>query len=344
MKLPSLAELAQHSYQPLLERFASLRITVWGDFVADEFIHGEISRVSREAPVLILKQRAAEIVPGGAGNAALNLAALGVQVELVGAVGTDAQGEALVKQFERAGVRTNGVLRLASYQTPTKSRVMAGHTHTTRQQVVRVDREPQPLSRSRQERLAKTALRLARGSQALLVSDYGYGAVTPESYAEFRKHHSKAGLVTLDARYQLAAYREISAATPNEAEVEEVFHERIGQDAARLERLGSKLRKRLGCEWLLVTRGRDGMALFHDQLRTLHLPVLGSDQAVDVTGAGDTVIAVFTAALAAGASGAEAAWLANCAGGIVVMKRGTATVSQRELRGAVLNGASGRRT
>ncbi len=318
----------------ILEKFSTLDIVVWGDFVADEFIGGDIARVSREAPVLILKRRERTLVPGGAANAAANLAALGVRVHLAGAIGDDDTGERLQESFAGLGMRTEGLLRVAGRITPTKTRILAGHPHTTRQQVVRVDHEPEVLDAVHQAEVRTLAGGLVRQHTAMLVSDYGYGSVTPEGAQAIRAAMAPDGVMTVDARYQIGAYTGLTAATPNEAELEAAMGVTIGNDLTRLEEAGRRLLAGLHCRHLLVTRGKDGMALFESERPTCHIPVQGSDQALDVTGAGDTVIAVFTAALAAGADGLTAARLANCAGGIVVMKRGTATVSRDELRAA----------
>jgi rfaE bifunctional protein kinase chain/domain len=317
-----------------LRRFPRLTLAVWGDLVADEFLDGEIARVSREAPVLILKRRRRAFAAGGAANAVANLAALGVRVRVLGLVGDDEAGAALRRLFARWGVDTAGLLTLRGRPTPTKTRILAHHPHTSPQQVVRIDLEPEPPPPPAARWLARAARRALRGAQALLVSDYGYGAVSPAAAAAARASLPPPRLLAVDARYQIAAYRGASAATPNEAELEDALHCAVSTPEA-LERAGRRLRARLACDHLLVTRGRDGMALFEPARRTRHWPVFGSRQALDVTGAGDTVIAVFTAALAAGASGAEAAELANCAGGLVVMKPGTATVSRAELAAAL---------
>ena len=315
----------------VLDRFPELTVAVWGDLVADEFITGEIARVSREAPVLILKQRTLALAPGGGANAAMNLAALGVRVRVVGVVGNDASGVSLSGQLRRARMDLRGLVRLPRYVTPTKSRLLARHAHTSPQQVLRLDREPSPLPSAVQQRLARAAARALRGAQALLVSDYGYGAVTPALAAAAR-----ARLTTVDARFQIAAYAGMTAATPNEAEVEAALGLTLaGAGREALESAGRRLLRKLGCRHLLITRGRDGLALFEPGRPARHWPVAGSQQALDVTGAGDTVIAVFTAALAAGADGPTAATLANVAGGLVVMKPGTATLSRAELLRAV---------
>ncbi|MGH9475942.1 MAG: bifunctional heptose 7-phosphate kinase/heptose 1-phosphate adenyltransferase [Terriglobales bacterium] len=316
-----------------LSLFPQLNLVVWGDLVADEFVDGEIARVSREAPVLILKQRGRKLAAGGGANAALNLAALGVHVRLVGAVGADPPGRGLLQLFRKAGVATSGIAVVRGRATPTKTRILAHHAHTAPQQVVRLDQEPPPLSAGVQARLARSARRALRGAQGLLVSDYGYASVSPALAAAAR-----APLSSVDARFQIAAYHGMTAATPNEPELESALNCQISahpDPPAALERAGRTLLRRLRCRHLLITRGRHGLALFEPGRRTLHLPVFGSQQALDVTGAGDTVIAVFTAALAAGADGPAAALLANCAGGLVVMKPGTATVSASELRAAL---------
>lgn len=326
---------AADNLQQVVRRFARLTVTVWGDLVADVFVDGEIARVSREAPVLILKQRRRLVAAGGGANAALNLAALGVKVRLVGAVGTDEPGRELLRIFRAAGIATGEVLRLAGRPTPTKTRILAHHAHTTPQQVVRLDHEPVGLATAQQRALAAAARRAVRGAQALLLSDYGYGAVTPAAAAAVA---AQVPVSAVDARFQIADYAGFTAATPNEPEVETALNVTIGDAAeplAALEQSGRKLLRRLRCKHLLITRGRDGMALFEPGQSTRRWPVFGSQQALDVTGAGDTVIAVFTAALAAGADGATAAQLANCAGGLVVMKPGTATVTAAELSDAL---------
>ena len=321
----------------IVESFSKVTVTVLGDLVADEFVFGEISRVSREAPVLILKHRDRKIVPGGGANAICNLADLGVTVLPVGVVGDDEPGRQLLRAFRHRRVPVSGVLKDKSYATVTKTRILAGFAHTSGQQVVRLDREPPdaPNSHMRRE-LILAARQYAQASDALLVSDYGYGAAAPSLLNAIRE---KRGIdkvpVTLDSRHRMLEFTGITAATPNEPEVEEILRLRIGSDWQRLVAAGEELLGKMNLESLLITRGKDGMVAFPRRHKPLDLPIYGSDEVADVTGAGDTVIATFTAALAAGASTEEAAHLANYAGGIVVMKRGTATVSQQELLEAV---------
>lgn len=327
-----------------VEQFSSKTIVILGDFVADKFQYGEISRVSREAPVLILKHRETQLFPGGGANAANNLATLGARVLPVTAVGDDAPGEALIAHFRRAHVNVSGILRVKSWKTPTKTRFLAGWAHTTAQQVLRVDSEPKsPLPDSAQSKLRQHLFKKLKHADALAVSDYGFGAATPELVQQATAKRRNSLPVTLDARYQLHRYAKagIASATPNEAELEAQHGIAIGQNIDELTRVGRASLSAMKLESLLVTRGRHGMALFNAGGSVIHIPVYGSDQAVDVTGAGDTVLAAYTLALACGASALEAAHIANIAGGLVVMKRGTATVSREELLGAIRKEASG---
>ena len=317
----------------LVESFPKITVTVLGDLVVDEFVFGEISRVSREAPVLILKHRERTMVPGGGANAVCNLSGLGVNVLPVGAVGDDEAGRYLIKTFRHKHIPVSGVLKDRNYSTVTKTRILAGMTHTSRQQVVRVDREPvsEP-NRHLTRELILAAREYVRASDALLVSDYSYGSATPVILNSLREKGRLSRMpVTLDSRYRMLQFSGAKAATPNEPEVESILGVRIGNDWNKLVAAGDQLMTRMKLQSLLITRGKDGMVAFSRRHRPIDIPIFGSDEVADVTGAGDTVIATFTAALAARASTEEAAHLANYAGGIVVMKRGTATVSQAEL-------------
>ena len=321
----------------ILEAFPKTTVTVLGDLVADEFVYGEISRVSREAPVLILKHRDRTVVPGGGANAINNLADLDVNVLPVGIVGDDEPGRLLIKAFRQKHIPMSGVLKDKSHTTVTKTRILAGMTHSARQQVVRVDREPESAPNAHLTReLVLAAREYARASDALLVSDYGYGAATPAILNAVRAKGRLNNIpVTLDSRFRMMEYSGVTAATPNEPEVEECLGMKIGQDWSKLLSSADLLMSRLKLQSLVITRGRDGMVAFSRKHKPVDIPIFGSDEVADVTGAGDTVIAAFTAALAAGATTEEAAQLANYAGGIVVMKRGTATVSREELLHAI---------
>jgi len=321
----------------LIDGFAGLRVAVFGDLIVDEFIYGEIARVSREAPVLILNYDSTELVPGGAGNAANNVAALGGRPAIVGVVGRDGPGQRLLDTLaDRADVR--GVARPAGHVTPTKTRILAGGIHSAKQQVVRIDRTaPSVLSDADRRTIASRLLKACDRCDAMLVSDYGTGLVLPTLVAATTAHlRDRQAPVLVDSRYALLSFRGMTTCTPNESEVEQLFGIRIGENARILERAGRQLLKQTRAQAVLITRGSRGMALFERGRKTVHIPIHGSDQIADVTGAGDTVIATMTLALAAGATFEEASRLANYAGGLVVMKRGTATVSGDELRSAVV--------
>ncbi len=337
--LPGEAERRERLLQ-LIDGFSSRRVLVVGDVIADEFIYGEVSRVSREAPVLILKYDTTEIIAGGAGNAANNVAALGGRAILAGLTGTDPQGRRLLASFPR-GVDRQLVVRAKQYLTPVKTRILAGGVHSAKQQVVRIDRETGwPVSPEVSRTFGARLTRSLAECDAVLLSDYGSGLITPALAELIKARLSKRSRrrpvpVLIDSRFRLLDYRRLTTCTPNESEVEQVLGIRIDDDLEVLERAGRQLLRRTGMQALLITRGSRGMALFQPRQATIHIPIFGSDEVADVTGAGDTVNATFGLALAAGASFYEAARLANYAGGLVVMKRGTATVSAGELSDAV---------
>jgi rfaE bifunctional protein kinase chain/domain len=320
-----------------------VRVTVVGDLVADEVIYGQLNRVSREAPVLILGYDSTEIVPGGAGNAASNAAALGARVSVIGVVGRDAAGTRLAAALEtQADVA--GVVRIAGYVTPVKTRILAGGVHSAKQQVVRIDRSGGTAPPSAVRRVEAALAGAIRRSDVVIISDYGSGLVTPGLWTRALAASGvrKPPMVLVDSRYALDGFEGMMACTPNESEVEALLDVAINDDLRVLEQAGRYLLERLRSQAVLVTRGSRGMALFEPGRPTDLIPIVGSDEVADVTGAGDTVIATFALALAAGASFGEAARMANHAGGLVVMKRGTATVSARELGtalGAAMKGA-----
>lgn len=321
------------------------RIVVLGDLIADEFVSGRISRVSREAPVLILEYDKTEIVPGGAGNAASNVATLGGAVTLVALAGRDEPGRRVLASFP-SRVDRRAITRPAGYHTPVKTRILAGGVHSAKQQVVRIDRFTRDgLTEAWRAQWMRQAAKSLRQADAVLVSDYGSGLISPAVVTALvapLRTRRRAVPVLIDSRYELLRYRGLTACTPNESEVEHALGVTIGDAPRVLERAGRAILARTRMDAVLVTRGSRGMALFERATPTTHIPIYGSDEIADVTGAGDTVMATLTLALAAGASMADAARLANYAGGLVVMKRGTATVSARELARAVTLGPGGR--
>ncbi len=318
----------------IVRTFADRQIVVVGDAIADQFLYGNISRVSREAPVFILRHEQTETVPGGAANCAMNLAALGARVSLITAVGKDAPGTQLRRRLSAAGVDVDGMIVSQKIQTTTKVRILAGHAHSNKQQVIRIDYEGNPVAdNDLRESIITTLKSTVTSADAAIISDYNYGVVDDRAIAFIRESFRKPVLV--DSRFRLAEFTGFTAATPNEDEVEHL----VGHPLTSVEQLESaakRLKEQLNHQALLVTRGPHGMMLLEDTT-PIHIPAVGAQQSVDVTGAGDTVIATFTLALASGASFADAAHLANHAGGLVVMKRGTASVTAAELEHSILN-------
>ncbi len=326
----------------LITAMGGRTVAVIGDVVADEFVYGRVARVSREAPVLILEYDSTEIVPGGGGNAANNVGALGGRATLVGVVGRDDPGRRLLASLhKRVGQR--GLVRSTTRSTPVKTRILAGGIHSAKQQVVRIDRAVgNSFDRDSRSKFERHALAAALTADAVLLSDYGSGLITTTLVSRMTKALRQKGHpvpVLIDSRYRLLDYRGLTASTPNESEVEQALGIRINDNLSVLERAGRAVLERTGMKAVLITRGGRGMALFVPNTPTVHIPIFGSDEIADVTGAGDTVMATMALALASGATFEGAARLANYAGGIVVMKRGTATVSADELRRAVKSDA-----
>ena len=316
--------------------FTGRTLVVIGDLINDEYLFGKPVRISREAPVLILRFTEREVLLGGCANAAHNVHALGARVIPIGVIGRDPAGDELLSLFRAAGIPTEGIVTESNRTTPVKTRIMAGGYQATRQQVVRLDREPpgepQPIT---EDALLSRLTALTPRADAIIVSDYGYGTVTPRVFERIKMIGRRTNtIVTVDSRYQLPRFAGVTAATPNEAELAELTGIPVDDERA-VEKAGRQLLERMDARVLLVTRGSRGMALLERDGATTFIPIHGTDEIADVTGAGDTVIGAFTLALASGAAPIDAAWIANVAGGVVVMKRGTATVSPTELRQAL---------
>lgn len=327
----------QERLTALVRRFPQRKIVVVGDLVADQFLYGEITRVSREAPVLILRHEQTETTPGGAANCAVNLAALDARAVLIGATGEDKAGDSLLGKLRAANVECRGVVRSPEIQTTTKVRILAGQTHSTRQQVLRVDYESQALEDAEiHEQLRRLLYESSEDADAIIISDYNYG-VSDESMATAARDFAKQRRIPLlvDSRFRLSRFPGFTSATPNEDEVEQLLDCKL-ETVEALESASLELRDRLGFDALLVTRGSNGMLLLESGAAPLRIEAVGAREPVDVTGAGDTVIAAYSLALASGATFADAAHLANHAGGLVVMKRGTASINRQELLSSVL--------
>jgi rfaE bifunctional protein kinase chain/domain len=322
-----------------VRRFGDRKLLIIGDAIADRFVYGGISRVSREAPVFILRHEHTETVPGGAANCAMNLAALGANVSLIAVVGKDEAGSALCERLAAAGVDTEGIIVSDKAQTTTKMRILAGHSHSNKQQVIRIDYEGNPLNNVELRDAILDALKSSVTSvDAAVISDYNYGVVSDEAILYLKKIQDDVP-VFVDSRFRLSNFFGFLAATPNQDEVEHLAGQQISS-TEQLELAAQSLKRKLGYQALLVTRGGQGMMLLTDE-HTVDIPAVGAREPVDVTGAGDTVIATFALAIASDASFADAAHLANYAGGLVVMKRGTATVTAAELEHSILKVTDG---
>jgi len=327
----------------IVRRFRGRRVAVLADLVSDEFVFGDIERISREAPVLILRHRKTVVVPGCGGNAIANLKALGARPIPVGLVGKDAAGRGLLAEFKRLRIPTSRILVQAGHETPSKSRVLAGGVHTRRQQIVRIDRgeHGDGLPRALEVRLKEKLAGTLSACEGLLVADYGYGAATPRIVSGVsRKLRVDDKPVLVDSRNRVALYHGVTACTPNQEEVERATGLPPFEDTEALNSAARKLLRQTGNRATLVTRGSRGMNLYEHARRPLQIPAFGSDEVADVTGAGDTVIAVFTLAVIAGAGYADAARLSNYAAGLVVLKMGTATIGPGELIRAIHENAA----
>ncbi len=311
--------------------FAEKRIVIVGDLVADQFLHGTIARVSREAPVFILRHDETDTRAGAAANAAVNIASLGAKPILVGLTGSDENGELLLESLRRFGVNCDFVTSEPSLKTTTKVRVLAGQHYAARQQVIRIDYEnASAISASVRGKLLSGFESAAQKADAIIISDYNYGVADQSVYdlaLQIAKQRSIPLLI--DSRSRLSEFPHATTATPNQDEVEQL----IGKDFTAEK--CSALCEKLGFESLLITCGNQGMLLVQPNVEPKRLAAIGSIEPVDVTGAGDTVIALYALGLASGLSFFDAAEIANHAGGIVVMKKGTASVSPDELLSSI---------
>lgn len=308
-------------------------VVIVGDLVADQFLNGTISRVSREAPVFILRHDETTTFPGAAANAAANVASLGGKPILIGLAGSDRNGDLLLKKLNEIGVDTRNVVSDTSLTTTTKVRVLAGQHYAARQQVIRIDYENSAsISHALQNKLRENLIASGGNADAIIISDYNCGSVFPELFETARTiAREKEIPLIVDSRYRLTDLPNASTATPNREEVEKILGENFSVKDCE------QLRERLGYEALLVTNGNEGMLLIEKNKSPLNIDAVGSKEPVDVTGAGDTVIAAYALGLASGLSYADAAKIANHAGGIVVMKKGTAVVNRGELSESLMS-------
>lgn len=317
-----------------IEKFSHLKIMVIGDFISDVYVYGKPFKLSREAPVVVIRHEWENIVPGGAGNAANNLASLGCKVYAVGIMGNDEVGNNTLTQLKKKNVNLEGLLLSHIVNTISKTRIMAGDAHTSKQQVIRIDKVNQePIPARLQEKIYDQFNKFSKEVDAIVVSDYGYGVVSGRIIPKLQAL-AKQKIVIVDSRYQVIHFRGVTAVTPNESETEKATRIKLLGDE-NVEQAANILMKKLNLRAVLITRGNRGMTLLEKPSKIFHIPIFGPDDITDVTGAGDTVATVFTLSLASGASFFDSACLANAAAGIVVMKSGTAVVTREELLEAV---------
>lgn len=311
----------------LIERFAGRELLVVGDLVLDEYLVGRPGRISREAPVMVLDYAERFTRPGSACNPAVNLAALGAQARLIGLVGDDPYGQALLGLLHGAGVDASGVVACAERGTATKTRILAEDAMGRRQQMLRLDRVPPPrLEPGQVDALVAALERYAAKAEAVLLSDYKGGVICAETLAAARASRRP---VLVDSQGDLGRFRGCTLVKANQADVETTLSRSLASEA-ELAEAGAELLGELLADFVVITRGAEGMSVFEPGRHT-HLPGRPTE-VFDATGAGDTVIALLGLGLAAGGSILEAAQLANYAASLVVRKLGNATVSPEELR------------
>jgi len=322
MKTQNLASLKR-----TVSKFNKAKILVIGDLMLDEYIWGKVSRISPEAPVPVVCVNRESFMPGGASNAAANIAALGGKAVLAGVIGRDIRAGILKDELKSRGIDTSSMVVDDSRPTILKTRVIAHH-----QQVVRIDKEKvEPISSKISSKLIECIKRKIDKVDSLLIEDYGKGVITPRLLSEIiSMAKKKKKTITIDPKEEhFSLYKGVTAITPNQQETSYAVGFPI-KDEEALRKAGSKLLKKLDCRFVLVTRGEHGMSLFEKKEKPIHIPTLAQD-VFDVSGAGDTVISAFTLALSCNAKPIEAAHIANCAAGIVVGTLGTAVVTRDEL-------------
>lgn len=320
----------------LIDRLQQKKILIIGDMVADIYLYGEIERISREAPVLILQYDREKIIPGGATNVVHNAATMGGKVWAVGLLAHEQAGDELRRILSAKGVVTDGFIAEEGRATVTKTRIIAGGQATVSQQVVRIDRsDTRPILSETEERILAYLQDVLPQMDGVVMSDYGSGTITPRIRDYIIGECRRRNIVSMvDSRYDIASFCRVHYVKQNEAEASEATGIDI-KDEESLLAAGAKLLAMMEADGILISRGADGMSLFEADGRVHHIPVTNVSEVFDVSGAGDTVVAVMILALAAGEEAALAALAANLAAGIAVRKLGTATVSADELRKTV---------
>jgi rfaE bifunctional protein kinase chain/domain len=320
----------------IVDRFHGQKLMVIGDLIADIYLEGKISRISREAPVLILEHAGEKVILGGAANVINNVAALGGNVIAVGVLGADQPGAQILRLLQERQINTDGLYSEANRPTVTKTRVIAGGIAAVTQQVVRIDREAKtPIAPMAEAHLLTTIETQIPQVKAVILSDYGYQSITPaireQTIARCRANNIPC---IVDSRYAIRSFKGINFAKQNELELAAAVGYPL-KDETTLLRAGQELLALLEAETVMITRGPEGITLFGRDDMVVRIPVTNASEVFDVSGAGDTVVAAMMLAVAAGASRVDAARLANYAAGIVVRKLGTATTTPAELKQAL---------
>jgi len=324
-------------YAKILRAVSKVKVAVVGDIVADEYITGSCERISREAPVLILRHEDSRVTPGGAGNAAANVAAIGARVYSIGVLGREREAAGVIGFFKKNRVESRYTVKSASYETCVKTRIMSGSLHTTLQQVIRIDRGGEkPVGDADARKLLDGFEKIVGTVDSVLISDYNCG-LFGDYFCErlqriLKKEYSKRHIfVVVDSRHRLFDFKDAYVATPNESEAREASGIRIS-DRKSLIACGRALLEKTGDRSMLITRGSEGMAFFDEKGALHEIPITRRDEIADVTGAGDTVAAVLVSTLPlARKNPVLSVELANIASGVKVMKRGTAQVSVNEI-------------
>ena len=315
-----------------LKKFNKINILIIGDMVADVYLKGNISRVSREAPVLVLEHAGEKVVPGGAANVVHNVATLGGQAFAVGLIGNDKAGSGLRDILNDKNVETTGLIAEENRPTITKTRIIAGGSATVSQQIVRIDQEMKsPILSQTEESFINILKQVIDKIDAVVLSDYGSGMLSDKIRSFIIESCQEKNIKTIvDSRYDILKFEGVSFVKQNEAEAAKAVGFELTSEEAVVT-AGKILLEKLQAEGIIISRGEQGMSLIQDNGEIHHIPVVDKSEVFDVSGAGDTAVAAFILAIASGAKPVEATKIANFAAGIAVRKLGTATVSNEEL-------------
>ncbi len=319
----------------IIKKFQDKRIVVWGDLILDEYIYTSTSRISREAPVLITEFESNEFILGGAGNVVANIKALGAIPVPVGFIGKNADGEVVKSLLRSNGISTQYRVELDDYRTPKKSRILSGGDNTKKQQVLRIDSiNRTEIKEEDYKKLEKIASEILEETNYVIFSDYIYKSVTPPVLNYISESYPSHTII-MDSRYHLPNFKHISIATPNEPEIKAIFPTKTFYNDSDFHQAGFELLEKLDAKGLILKRGHKGMVVFEKGKNPEKIDIHGSANIVDVTGAGDTVIAVLGLSLSVGADLISAAQMANIAAGFVVMKQGAYPIRREELENEI---------